>query len=179
MTIFCSKRGELGASEAAYSLLRHTVLSVCGIAMPDIARTNTGKPYFPDWPELHFSLSHTKTHVMAAVSGNPVGVDIETLRPVRPGVPQRVCAAEELKHFNFFELWVLKESFLKVSGETRVDPRTVTFAREDGRIVTPDRRIRALLFETIPGCAAAVCSFDEEAPDIAEMADLSKIPSDT
>ena len=131
--------------------------SFSALRCPPSERRETGKPYFPDRPDICFSLSHTKTHLLAAVSGRPVGADIETRRPVRPGVAERVCAPEELGAFDFFELWVLKESFVKVTGETRVNPRNVRFGRAGGALVTPDPGIRARLFDAIPGCAAAVC----------------------
>jgi phosphopantetheinyl transferase len=175
MKLLCAPRGPLSGSEAALSLLRYGVRETCGIELPRIEKSPLGKPFFPERPDIFFSLSHTKTHVLAAVSGTPVGVDVETRRPVLPGVPGRVCAPEELLQFDFFELWVLKESFVKVSGNSRVDPRSIRFGRDGERIVTPDVSVRARLFTTVPGCAAAVCAEGGGIPDELGMAELSKI----
>ena len=170
-----AERGSLDASPAAHALLRHAVFQAYGIGIPKIGRAENGKPYFPERPDIHFSLSHTKTHVLVAVSDKPVGVDVETVRPVRRGVPERVCSPDEQRQFDFFELWVLKESFLKVTGNTRVDPRSVCFRREDGGIVTPDTIVRARLYGDIPGCAAAVCALGDTPPDNLVLANLGKI----
>lgn len=126
--------------------------------MPAVGRLSGGKPYFPGRPDIHFSLSHTKTHVLCAISDFPVGVDVETVRPVRQGVAERVCTPDELCAFDFFELWVLKESFIKLSGNTHVSLKNICFKRDGDKIITPVGSTTAHLFYTIPGCRAAVCS---------------------
>lgn len=158
MKLYCTCRGNASGSEAVYALLGYAIREMYDIPMPAIAKQPAGKPYFPDRPDIHFSLSHTATHVFCAVSDAPVGADIETIRTVRLGVPERVSTPDELSAFHFFELWVLKESFIKVSGNTRVNLKNITFNREGGRIVTPDAAVTAKLFYDIPGCMAAVCS---------------------
>ena len=44
--------------------------------LPEIRRTQRGKPYFVGSP-LHFSISHTKKHVFCALSDRPIGIDAE------------------------------------------------------------------------------------------------------
>jgi phosphopantetheinyl transferase len=176
--LYCAERGGFDASRGAVALLGHAVSQLFGIKLPKIQRTATGKPYFPERPDICFSLSHTKTHILAAVSDVPVGADVETIRPVRYGLEERVCAPGELRDFDFFELWVLKESFVKVMGETRVNPRDICFRRNGGRIVTPSGDIGARLLNAIPGCAAAVCALGGDIPDKPAMADLAKILAD-
>ena len=100
-----------------------------------------------------------------------VGVDIETIRPILPGVPARVCAQEELRVFEFFELWVLKESFIKVFGNTKIALKSIVFSLENGRILTPDSGITARLFHNIPGCKAAVCTTGDIIPEFIEIVD--------
>jgi len=81
--------------------------------LPEIALTEQGKPFFPDFPYIHFSISHTEGAVLAAVAEYPVGVDIERIRPVRPEVLQRFGAENE---DGFFRLWVRREARGKCSG---------------------------------------------------------------
>lgn len=140
-----------------------------GIPLPPVLKRDSGKPYFPDRPDIHFSLSHTKTHVLCAVSTSPVGVDIETIRSVTPGVPARVCSADELKDFTFFELWVLKESFIKLSGSVGVPLKNICFKRFGSTIVTPEENATARVFNTIPCCYAAVVSGGEPIPDTIDV----------
>jgi phosphopantetheinyl transferase len=109
------------------------------------------------------------------VSARPVGVDIETIRSVRTGVAERVCSPDELGTFDFFELWVLKESFLKLSGKTEVSFNKLCFARDGDTIVTPARSVAARLFNDVPGCRAAVCSLGIEIPKAIECVELSEI----
>ena len=158
MNLTCMPRGNLNGSEAAYALLGHTVGLEYGIALPEILKTPAGKPFFPAFPEIHFSVSHTKTHVLCAVSDRPVGVDVETARPVRPGVPDRVCTPEELEVFDFFELWVLKESYIKLTGNNGVILNSVCFSGYRDHIVTPDSAVGARLYGDVPGCFASACT---------------------
>lgn len=71
----------------AYLILRHALWEQYRWReLPPIRLTSLGKPYFPDFPEVHFNLSHTTGAVLVALSGEPVGVDIEHIRPVsEPG----------------------------------------------------------------------------------------------
>ena len=90
MHIFVSDVRELlsageSQSELARALLRYAVAEVWGCEMPETARDSRGKPFFVGTEDMHFSLSHTKTHVLAALSDHPVGADIETLREVKAG----------------------------------------------------------------------------------------------
>jgi len=81
-----------------------------------------GKPLIPGGPEI--SISHTKGAAALAVSDDPVGVDIEQIRSVRPNLPQRVMSPRELRWYQeegerdeaFFTLWTLKESYYKYLG---------------------------------------------------------------
>ena len=164
MNLTCMPRGSLNGSEAAYALLGHIVRLKYGIDLPEIRKTPSGKPFFPAFPEIHFSVSHTKTHVLCAVSDRPVGVDVETVRPVRRGVPTRVCAQEELEAFEFFELWVLKESYIKLTGNNNVLLNTVCFSGARSEIITPDPAVGARLYGDVPGCFAAVCAAGHNFP---------------
>ncbi len=85
-----------------------------------------GKPYLPG-EDIYFNLSHAGTWAICAVSGAPVGCDIEQLGAYRYGVAQRFFHAEETRLLEaaadeesrrdlFFRLWTLKESYVKAVG---------------------------------------------------------------
>lgn len=93
-----------------------------------IARTPQGKPYLPDRPDVHISLSHSGTKVLCAVADRPVGCDAERVdgrhlrvakRFFTPEENELLAAADtpEARYVLFTRLWVLKESFLKVTGD--------------------------------------------------------------
>ena len=80
-----------------------------------------GKPYLPDYPEVHFNLSHSGNRVMCIVSDHEVGCDVEKIDP-RPASMIIRCLAQEEQETakrspeHFFRIWTLKESILKLSG---------------------------------------------------------------
>ena len=83
-----------------------------------------GKPYLKSRPDIHFSISHSGAMAMCALHDSPVGADIEMRRAVGEGVAERVMTAEELhiyadapdKQVLFFQIWTLKEAYLKYCG---------------------------------------------------------------
>lgn len=98
--------------------------------LPETARQEGGKPFFPGRPELHFNLSHSRDLALCALDGSPVGVDIQAVRAWRPGLPRRVCSPGELAWLEgqpqlwpaFTRLWALKESRAKESGRGLTTP---------------------------------------------------------
>lgn len=82
--------------------------------LPEIVASRFGKPYFPEHPDVHFNLSHTKGAVLVGVSDEPLGVDIERVRPVGQRMMERFFHAETEQAF--FESWVCWEARSKCSG---------------------------------------------------------------
>ena len=175
MQIFVSDVRELLAegvsqSELARALLRYAVAEVWGCEMPEIVRDGRGKPFFAGAENMHFSLSHTKTHVLAAVSGHPVGADIETLREVRKGY-ERLFSPGMLSDFGYFGGWTLREAVFKLRGEGKL--RSMDIRLENGSVVTPYEGIRCRLY-TLDGCAAAAAAWEGEFPEKIEMVENTK-----
>lgn len=86
-----------------------------------------GKPYLPDYPEIHFNLSHSGSMVLAVFSHLEVGCDIEYMDKINLRVAGRFfCQSEydyimkqtgeEMQRQTFYRFWTLKESFMKVTG---------------------------------------------------------------
>lgn len=99
----------------AYLILRHALWEQYRWReLPPIRLTSLGKPYFPDFPEVHFNLSHTTGAVLVALSGEPVGVDIEHIRPVSKRAMRRL--ADVTTERAFFQSWVRREARAKRSG---------------------------------------------------------------
>ena len=89
---------------------------------PVVEHDAHGAPYLPARPDLYISLSHCRTAVAAAVSGEgPVGIDVESRRRVDRGLMARVCTADEMATIDrsddptmaFLRLWTRKEAVLK------------------------------------------------------------------
>lgn len=95
-----------------------------GYDLPTLSRSETGKPFFRDFP-LHFNLSHTDTLVCAALSASPVGIDAQTLITASDAVVRRVLSPAEQKLLKetddkaalFTRFWTQKEACAKQTGE--------------------------------------------------------------
>jgi phosphopantetheinyl transferase len=93
--------------------------------LPEIARTETGKPYFPKAPGVQFNWSHSGPYVLCACSAKPVGADIERVRPRKDSLPAYALTERELAEYRrlgadwpaFFALWTRKEAWCKYTGE--------------------------------------------------------------
>ena len=125
--------------EAAWALLERGY----GAPLPEIARTERGKPYFVRVP-VYFSLSHTKSHAFCVLSDRPVGIDAEEKdRSVRPELAEKILSAGEFACYEqaadrnaaLLKLWVLKEAGAKCTGEgLRGYPRDTDFSPDDPRV---------------------------------------------
>ena len=79
----------------AWALLERALTDRGLEQMPAVERAPGGKPYFPDRPELCFSLSHSGPWALCALGDGPVGADVETVRPRREAL-LRALSAQEL-----------------------------------------------------------------------------------
>ena len=126
--------------------------------LPEIRRTQRGKPYFAGSP-LHFSISHTKKHVFCALSDRPIGIDAEEAdRDIRLALAEKILSPGELQQFRqssdprqaLLRFWVLKEAAAKCSGEgLRGYPNHTDFSLNDPRI------------QEIDGCLIAVIESEQ------------------
>lgn len=87
-----------------------------------------GKPYLKDYPEFHFSISHSGEWVVCAADRTPVGVDIQEMKPWKMSLAKRFYHEEEYGRLlesgddpdrqtqEFYSMWTAKESAVKLSG---------------------------------------------------------------
>lgn len=84
-----------------------------------------GKPYFENCP-IFFNISHSFDKVICVLSDCQIGCDIEKIRDFNPKLPNRffhkkeneIIMETDAKNRNklFFQIWTLKESYLKYLG---------------------------------------------------------------
>lgn len=161
------------ASVLARRLLAYAVKEVWDIPCPEIGRTESGKPFFIGETGKFFSLSHTKTCVLAGVSGHDLGVDAETLRPYEERMAARLFSPEMLRDFGYFGGWTLRESVFKLTGEGSL--RTMDLRLEGGEIVPPAGGVKCRLYADVPGCAAAAACFQGVFPERIKIVDIACI----
>jgi 4'-phosphopantetheinyl transferase len=139
--------------------------------------TDKGKPHLKHHPGIHFNISHSGQWVVSAISSQPVGIDVEVIRPYKLKIAQRFFSKEEYldlmeKDENervgyFFELWTLKESYLKALGKgltMALNSFTVSKTGDTFRIKAGDGFIDSYLrlFELDDEHKVAVCAFEKD-----------------
>jgi 4'-phosphopantetheinyl transferase len=98
-------------------------------AQIQIARTDLGKPYLPDYPQFVFNISHTDNQLAFAIARHcQLGIDIERLqlRNNFSSLVARCFADEEAAYWHnlsadqktavFYQFWTKKEAFVKATG---------------------------------------------------------------
>ena len=92
-----------------------------------------GKPYLKG-SSLHISITHSGEGVACAISQEPVGIDMEKLKPVRQSLVKYACLPKEQAYIlegapegevltektaieRFFEVWTTKEAAYKKGGQ--------------------------------------------------------------
>lgn len=107
--------------EVGRGLLARLYREATGNALPEIACTPLGKPYFfaSQW---HFSISHTKNHAFCVLADQPVGMDAEEIgREINPALAKRYLSESEQSRLQsadaLLRLWVLKEACAKLRGK--------------------------------------------------------------
>ncbi|MFJ6616247.1 4'-phosphopantetheinyl transferase family protein [Kitasatospora sp. NPDC091335] len=188
-------RHESGRTEftAGHLLVRLCAARLLGVPVaglvlaqrcPDCGLADHGKPYLPDHPGVHVSLSHTQGVVAAGAGFQPVGVDVEL--SARSGslraVARRVLAPAELALVEadpeperaFLRLWVRKESLIKIgraSLETlrRVDLSALPLTVPPGAPLRSRYEDLHLLDWTAPEHSAAVAAVSTAPPRVVEL----------
>lgn len=158
--------GGVTRSQLVRALLGYAVKEVWGVDCPEMAKTEKGKPYFPGRETMHFSLSHSKSHVLVAVSEHDVGADIETLREAHKGA-ERLFFGQMLSDFGYFGGWVLRESVYKLTNEGSL--RSMDIKLTENGIETPFEGVRCRLYDDVPGCAVAAACYEGEFPEKIEI----------
>ncbi|MBU3219487.1 4'-phosphopantetheinyl transferase superfamily protein [Clostridium algidicarnis] len=87
-----------------------------------------GKPYLKDHPKFNFNISHSGEYVLCAVDNKPIGIDVEEVKHIEfEEIAKSFFTVNELDYivnqdFNFrlnrfYEIWSLKESYIKCCGK--------------------------------------------------------------
>ncbi|MDO4344730.1 MAG: 4'-phosphopantetheinyl transferase superfamily protein [Eubacteriales bacterium] len=97
--------------------------------LPGIERDENGKPFFPEEPKIQFNYSHCRRGILCGISSGSIGADIETIRPYQERLARKVCHCREWELLEkekaegknpaetLTKIWVIKEAYLKYTGE--------------------------------------------------------------
>lgn len=124
---FDSKKYLQCQRESVKEILKNVMKKEFQISFNDsmIERDRYGKPFLKDFPYIHYNISHCDGYIACGVSSEPIGIDIENVRECPTKVLKRVFSDKEIeyvessrsKDLKFFQLWTLKESYIKAIGK--------------------------------------------------------------
>lgn len=109
-------------------------------------REEQGKPFLPEYPQVHYNLSHSGAWIVCAAGDQPLGIDVEQAAKYSERIIQRFFHSEEVEDILsrpleersevFAEYWTMKESFMKLCGTGFSMPlKSFATDRVSGRII--------------------------------------------
>lgn len=133
---------------AGEMLARKAIAQWCGVDTVSIKfdTTEHGKP-FAVGLDVEFNISHSGDMVVCAISDQPVGIDIELIRPVDLRTAKHFCTPEDLEYLfghtpsedefikteeeailhRFFQIWTAKEAYCKCIGTGIADLVNISY----------------------------------------------------
>lgn len=149
-----------------------------------LKRTPEGKPYFPDYSDFHYNISHSGRYAVCGMicggtEPQPVGIDLQEI-PSDSGKALRIAdhffsdSEKESLHslvdrgdvstalLLFCRYWTARESYIKLTGRGLAEPfGSYDPDLEHGRIVVPgsDRQVYLTECEAPDGYRLSICSY--------------------
>lgn len=91
-------------------------------------RNQYDKPYIKNQPQIDFNISHSGEYVVCAIDNRPIGIDIEKVKYIEyEEMARNFFDAREFDYIvnqdlnyqidRFYEIWTLKESYIKCCGQ--------------------------------------------------------------
>lgn len=138
----------------------------------DFKVDKNGKPYLEN-SKIYFNISHGGDYVIAAISDHLIGVDVENIKRNKnyKELAEKVFNAEEINEFHhamnkrvfFYQIWTLKESYIKCIGEG------LKKAMTDISISSPELKGYNFKIFLLKNHQFAICNKDEPVVDIKEI----------
>lgn len=157
--ILAYSRSESRIQSYGASLLLYRVLQEHGETMENIFYGEHGKPLIDG---LFFNVSHSGERVMCAVSSEAVGCDIEKIKEgenleqrlekvakrffAEREVQKLEHASEEERKTAFYQIWTMKESYVKMTGEGLTIPLDcIEFDLDNGNVYRDGERCQCVV----------------------------------
>lgn len=162
MTVYYSVAGSLSEHDAALLLLEKAWYAEQDGPLPRLAYSERGKPYFPEQPDLHFSLSHSGGQVACCLAETPCGCDLQEPRELSPALLRRCFHEDEQALGSPLHHWCLKECFVKLTGRMDRPYREMAFLPE-GKLYRGPEEVWGRVWSLPGGFVLAVAARGEEA----------------
>jgi len=121
--------------------------------------TYFGKPFLPGADNFHFNISHSGEWVVCATDEKPVGIDIERVSPIDVDIAKNYFSAGEYADLLakkaseqsacFYDLWTLKESYIKQNGKglsIALDSFSIRIDEEKNVIFLSEKEVSQAVF---------------------------------
>jgi 4'-phosphopantetheinyl transferase len=109
-----------------------------------------GKPFFNGVEDFHYNISHSGDWIICAINNMEIGIDIEKIQPVDFEIAEQFFSKEEYYDLMrkkdmdrieyFYELWTLKESYIKAIGKGLSIPLNSFSLSVENKIITLDNK---------------------------------------
>ena len=119
-----------------------------------------GKPFCVNVPQLQFNISHAGRYVTCAVDEHPIGIDVELIKPIDFKIVKRFFSddekayiftqPEEKRLLCFYQIWTMKESYIKYDG------RGLNIPLQSFSVLSPSRT--DIVFHQIFSNHEAICN---------------------
>ena len=160
-------------------LVRHLACQKLNIKNCQISfETNIyGKPSIKSFPDFYFNISHAGKQVVCAIDNEPVGVDIEEIKPIELDIAKRFFTEneytliteepEEQQMLKFYQIWTAKESYIKFIGtglSTPLSSFSVYKTKFNEYRITENNKVRIKMIFDIEGYVLSVCYVEKHFP---------------
>jgi 4'-phosphopantetheinyl transferase len=162
-------------------LVRSRLAERLGTGIRDLVleKTAFGKPFLPRSPDLHFNLSHSGDWACCAIDSMKLGIDVEKMKPIDMKIADRFFSereaaglfskpeADRLKCF--YDIWTLKESYIKAIGKglsIPLDSFSILIDKESIRVEsqTEPEHFHFRQYQLAPGYTLSLCARSAELP---------------
>lgn len=138
-----------------------------------------GKPYLPEFPKLHFNVTYSGNWAVFILSEHAVGIDVEQVREIDIESVMSLFSESEQRWLAskghndkldaFYDLWTLKESYVKAIGKGLSIPLHSFTIHTDPSIAlnaaTGDEQEWIFKrYNLVPGYKLSVCSANPQLP---------------
>lgn len=166
----------------AATLIRSIAVDKLGISNCEIqfGKNEYGKPFLKGFPDFHFNLSHSGEWVVCAIDNEQIGIDVEKINNIDLSIADRFFSKQEVQDIHlkpedeqlphFYDIWTLKESYIKAWGKGLSIPLDSFSLKvhSDGRIelATGNSFSKCFFkqFDIDAGYKLSVCSLKSEFP---------------
>lgn len=149
-----------------------------------------GKPLLEGDSGLHFNNSHSGDWVVCAIDDSPVGIDVEKFADIDFSIAKRFFSEQECLDLYmrqggarlsyFFDLWTLKESYIKAAGmglSLPLDSFSIRVGQERIELNTRNdfKPCSFKQYDIDPAYKLSVCALHDRFPDYIRMLSMDEL----